>query len=134
MIDKTHCMVNFDQDFDELVRFYHYACSESKMVDPVVRNNAFGDELSSPTASLTLTEPEEHELRLASGRTLGHRSNARDYRQNLRNYPSPAEKPGAYTITDSALEAGESGPSTQNNRAIASRGESDLIGVSDTQK
>lgn len=35
---------------------------------------------------------DDYELHLPTGRTAGHRSLAKYYRQNLRNYPSPAER------------------------------------------
>lgn len=35
---------------------------------------------------------DDYELHLPSGRTAGHRSLAKYYRQNLRNYPTPAER------------------------------------------
>lgn len=47
---------------------------------------------------------DEYELHLPSGKSVGHRSHNRYFRQNLRNYPSPEERAEMERL---AIEAGE---------------------------
>jgi pre-60S factor REI1 len=95
---------------------------------------------------------DEYELHLPSGRTAGHRSLNKYYRQNLRSYPGVAERmeeaqrraiPGAITSGDEDSDAsmdGEEGQQLQGrgreqqqlmSRANGGRG---MIGVSDAKK
>ncbi|MCJ1406200.1 hypothetical protein MMC19_000265 [Ptychographa xylographoides] len=77
----------------------------------------------------------DYELHLPSGRTAGHRSLSRYYRQNLHNHPSPEER-----IQQRLLTAGEpdnNGPDAQGRgRQVATRanGGSGMIGVTDSKK
>ncbi|TKA66440.1 hypothetical protein B0A49_08680 [Cryomyces minteri] len=48
---------------------------------------------------------DDYELHLPSGRTAGHRSLSKYYRQNLRNYPSPAELLQRRAIEDADSDA-----------------------------
>ncbi|EEP76257.1 conserved hypothetical protein [Uncinocarpus reesii 1704] len=83
----------------------------------------------------------DFELHLPSGRTAGHRSLARYYRQNLHHYPTPEER----LSRQQAIEAGPSGESqegeeaadSQNkNRALISRanGGIGMLGATSSQR
>ena len=84
---------------------------------------------------------DEFEMQLPSGRTAGHRSLNRYYRQNLRNYPTPVERQQQRMITnesDSDTEMGDGTPprGRNQNRAIISRANGGLgmVGVSEPKK
>lgn len=84
---------------------------------------------------------DDYELHLPSGRTVGHRSLNVYYRQNLRNYPTPAERAERMAIEgrhDSDAEEDEAQDSRRNGRGrqIVSRAEGGLgmLGVSDEKK
>lgn len=82
----------------------------------------------------------DYELHLPSGRTAGHRSLARYYRQNLHNYPTPAERLERRMIADAAADSDSEGQAIVQNRGrgrqIATRanGGSGMVGVSDAKK
>ncbi|KAI9858720.1 MAG: hypothetical protein M1813_007352 [Trichoglossum hirsutum] len=75
----------------------------------------------------------EYELHLPTGRSAGHRSLARYYRQNLHRYPSPgSQQSEARTITSGA----DGDANAQRGRQLAARASGGLgmIGVSDAKK
>jgi len=80
----------------------------------------------------------DFELQLPSGRTAGHRSLSRYYRQNLHNHPSPAERADQRLLQD----ASASDPDTQmtdgneRGRQMISRanGGEGMLGVTDAKK
>jgi pre-60S factor REI1 len=85
----------------------------------------------------------DYELHLPSGRSVGHRSLSKYYRQNLHNHPSPAERQEQYTIeaaADSDSEHDDGQVAHRNNgergRALTSRanGGMGMIGVSEQRK
>jgi pre-60S factor REI1 len=81
----------------------------------------------------------DYELHLPSGRTAGHRSLARYFRQNLRNY---ATTPEERLERQRAIEAGpsngtgEPGDAANTDRAVISRAKGGLgmLGATDSQK
>jgi pre-60S factor REI1 len=81
----------------------------------------------------------DYELHLPSGRSVGHRSLAKYYRQNLHNYPS-AEERFARQLAIENGELEEEEEETKNgrnqNRAVISRanGGMGMIGATDSQK
>ncbi|KAF2233263.1 pre-60S factor REI1 [Viridothelium virens] len=84
---------------------------------------------------------DEFEMHLPSGRTAGHRSLNRYYRQNLRNYPTPAERQEQRMITnesdsDTEMEGQTPPRGREHNRAIISRanGGMGMVGVSEPRK
>ena len=84
---------------------------------------------------------DDFEMHLPSGRTAGHRSLNRYYRQNLRNYPSPAERQQRRMITndsgsDTEMEDQTPPRGREQNRAVVSRANGGLgmVGVSDAKK
>ncbi|KAL1960117.1 hypothetical protein VTO42DRAFT_289 [Malbranchea cinnamomea] len=80
----------------------------------------------------------DYELHLPSGRTAGHRSLARYYRQNLRNYPTPEERLERQRAIEAAPpeETEETNAQTNRTRALISRanGGIGMLGATDVQK
>lgn len=82
----------------------------------------------------------DYELHLPSGRTAGHRSLSRYYRQNLHNYPTPAERIERRMIADAAEDSDSVEQAMVQNgdrgRQIMTRanGGSGMVGVSDAKK
>lgn len=92
---------------------------------------------------------DDYELHLPSGRTAGHRSLNKYYRQNLRNYPGVAERmenaqrrlTNASTSDEDGevdMDEGEDGEEAQNGRGrqliTRANGGMGMIGVSDAKK
>lgn len=90
---------------------------------------------------------DDTELHLPSGRSVGHRSLARYYRQNLHNYPSPEERAerqaieAAYTEEDSMDVDGTKGNGQVIQRqdrgrhgAVVNRAYGGMVGVTDQKK
>lgn len=83
---------------------------------------------------------DDYELHLPSGRTAGHRSLNKYYRQNLRNYPTPAERAERAAIEgrhDSDAEEEDNNiRRRERGRQIVSRAEGNMgmVGVSDAKK
>ncbi|KAF4122073.1 pre-60S factor REI1 [Geosmithia morbida] len=83
---------------------------------------------------------DEYELHLPTGKSIGHRSMNKYYRQNLHNYPTPEER-----AEREAIEAGR--PDSDNDednkvatrngrssRAVVPRGAAGMTGVSDKKR
>lgn len=90
---------------------------------------------------------DDYELHLPSGRTAGHRSLNKYYRQNLRNYPTPEERAQQRMIEDERHDSDaddedtEEADTTQQNggtrgRQLVSRANGGLgmLGVSESKK
>lgn len=78
-IDRTHTI-------DKLPLHRHHSYT-----DPRPHKNSDGFH-SHAHRNATAVYHDEYELHLPSGRTAGHRSLQKYYRQNLRNYPTPEER------------------------------------------
>lgn len=80
----------------------------------------------------------DHELHLPSGRTAGHRSLNRYYRQNLHSHPSPAERiEQQRMLEDATADTDEPMPDgAERGRQIITRanGGQGMIGVTDAKK
>ncbi|KAJ9627140.1 pre-60S factor rei1 [Taxawa tesnikishii (nom. ined.)] len=83
---------------------------------------------------------DDYELHLPTGRTAGHRSLAKYFRQNLRNYPTPAEQAERRTIEgrhdSDAEEEEQRRPQRDRARQVMSRADGGLgmVGVTDAKK
>jgi pre-60S factor REI1 len=86
---------------------------------------------------------DEYELHLPTGKSVGHRSLNKYYRQNLHNYPTPEERAERerQLLENGSAEDGEDGETngqlTQQQgrgRAMVPRGAAGMIGVSDKKK
>lgn len=85
---------------------------------------------------------DEHEMHLPSGRVAGHRNLKKYFRQNLRSYPSAADRMARAQrlledgsgededMADADAQAGDA-PKSQ---ALLRRGEAGMLGVTDVQK
>lgn len=109
-----------------------------------------GSETTEKTEVTTTTAPlsradrayrDDYELHLPTGRTAGHRSLARYFRQNLHNYPSAAERMAQLAIADSAAESDGidmelQQPGGNRGRHVVSRanGGQGMLGVSELKK
>ena len=80
---------------------------------------------------------DDYELHLPSGRTAGHRSLARYYRQNLHNYPTVAERREQLRIANaSSSDEGGTVGDLWRGRQLTKRtnAEMSLVGLSDARK
>lgn len=88
---------------------------------------------------------DDYELHLPSGKSVGHRSLNKYYRQNLQNYPTPEERAERLALENG--EAGEDGEGEgeagdgtvatrgQNkSRAVIPRGEEGVLGITDQKR
>lgn len=142
MLDKGHCMFPFTEDLEQ---FYQ---SWNASVDTGEDNLAFKDAVDRDTnttdgaSQRPSTQPEhnfhpdsDQELHLPSGRTAGHRSMSRYYRQNLHSYPTPDERSERRAITASTSD-GDTPPHLPSGRQLATtaRKEMGMIGVGEFQR
>ena len=126
MRGKGHCKVDFEDDEHDLKEFYDF----SGHVD------GEGDQPKTEVAPV----PNEDELRLPSGKVLGHRSRARPFRQGLSDRPSSPSSSrqrlltGAEAETEADNESGTlSAGSTDRRLAMRAGASSSLIGVPELQ-
>ncbi|KKA29832.1 hypothetical protein TD95_000421 [Thielaviopsis punctulata] len=71
---------------------------------------------------------DEFELHLPSGRAVGHRRDQKYYRQNLNNYPTPAER-AEMKLLEAANGGEEERGRDPHSRAVVSRSEMGMVGV-----
>ncbi|KAF7587830.1 hypothetical protein BBP40_006653 [Aspergillus hancockii] len=162
MRDKGHCMIAFESQAEqvEIGQYYDFRSTysddeddedESIVEDGGVKVDGEDDEgWETETSASSMDEDEdyiddtkgqvyatEYELHLPSGRTAGHRSLAKYYRQNLRNYPTAAEREARQLAIENGEIEEEEKPKGRNlNRAVVSRanGGMGMIGATDSQK
>jgi pre-60S factor REI1 len=162
MRDKGHCMIAFESQAEqvEIGQFYDfrstYSDGEDDEDDSIVEDGGVkvdgeddeGWETETSASSMDEDEDEidgtkgqvyatEYELHLPSGRTAGHRSLAKYFRQNLRNYPTAAEREARQLAIENGEIEEEEKPKGRNlNRAVVSRanGGMGMIGATDSQK
>lgn len=80
----------------------------------------------------------DHELHLPSGRTAGHRSLSRYFRQNLHNHPTPSERVEQRMLEDAASGSNQDQQMTEGSargRQVVTRanGEEGMLGVTDAK-
>ncbi|KAL4886951.1 C2H2 type zinc-finger-domain-containing protein [Aspergillus karnatakaensis] len=161
MKDKGHCMIAFESEAEqiEIGQFYDFRSTYSddednesvEMVDGGVKvSSSDADEEGWETDASSVDEDDEenykngpsvyrteYELHLPSGRTAGHRSLARYFRQNLHNYPTAEERyQRQLAIENGEIEEEEKPRGRNANRALISRanGGTGMIGVGDVEK
>lgn len=125
MRGKGHCKLDFDDDEHDLKHFYDF----SGDVD---------DEGDQPKTDVTLTL-NEHELRLPSGKVLGHRSWARIFRRHIDHPSSSSSSRQQLTEAEAEPEADmefETVSMESTNRRLAMRAgtSTSLIGVPQLQR
>lgn len=103
MRGKGHCNVDFEDDEHDLKQFYDFP------------GDVEDEEGNQPKTKLTLLPNEDDELRLPSGKILGHRSRARP-RQDLSDHPSSPSSPRQQPHTETVSMS-----STTTDRSLAMR-------------
>ncbi|EGD94060.1 C2H2 finger domain-containing protein [Trichophyton tonsurans CBS 112818] len=92
MRDKGHCMIAFETEDEqiEIGQFYDFTStySDDEEMEGEERDGFHSHAHSHGHAAFV----HDGELHLPTGRTAGHRSNAKYFRQNLHNYPTPEER------------------------------------------
>lgn len=136
MIDKGHCKITFDEELDQ---FYDFEGEfEDGPVEEVIREGEKHVEADrvSPPREHAVHPDSDHELRLPSGRVLGHRSLSRYYRQNLHPYSTPAGRAasGAITAAEAANDDTFVPDHPGRQLATSARSEMGMIGVGDFEK
>lgn len=116
MRGKGHCRLNFEDDEDELMGFYDFSMGEEE-----------GEEVE---GEATLVADEDG-LRLPSGKTLGHRSHARQFRQRHPDRASSVSPPRQLALNDGSDGETETTPAESRDRRLATRSgtSTSLIGV-----
>ena len=127
MRGKGHCKVDFEDDEHDLRQFYDFS-------------GDLEDEEDQPKTKLPLI-PNEDELRLPSGKVLGHRSRARVFRQNLSDHSSSSSSSRQQLLTGAEAEAeaeneSETVPMQSKDRRLAMRAgtSTSLMGVPEPQQ
>ncbi|TVY86695.1 Core trichothecene cluster (CTC) protein, partial [Lachnellula willkommii] len=122
---KGHCKVDFDDDEHDLKQFYDFLGD--------------GDDNGDEREKEVTLVPDEDELRLPSGKILGHRSNTRQFRQHHINRSASASSSQQQFLTEA--ESGnqpESGTPVPNSRdrslALRAGTSTSLIGVPELQQ
>ena len=136
MIDKGHCKVAFDEELDQ---FYEFECeSEDGAEEEIVGEDEkhVDADKTSPPLEHDFHPDSDHELRLPSGRVLGHRSLSRYYRQNLHSYPTPSERAERRAITAAEAANGDNPMPDPPGRQLttSARSEMGMVGVSEYEK
>ncbi len=127
MRGKGHCKVDFEDDEHDLEQFYDF----SGDVDDA------GDQQKTRVALV----PKEDELRLPSGKVLGHRSRARLFRRDLSDHPSSSSSSSRqqpFTKAEAETEAENESETVSmelTNRRLPMRAgtSTSLIGVPELQ-
>jgi len=165
MNDKGHCMIAFQTEEEqiEIGQYYDFRSTYSDNEDEEMEESTSkdggvkvqgsdGDDEGWETDASSVDDEEEidsnrkqplvyqdeYELHLPSGKSVGHRSLAKYYRQNLHSYPSVDERAARQlAIFNGEVEEDEQKPRGRNlNRAVVSRanGGMGLIGATEEQK
>ncbi|KAJ5669514.1 Cytoplasmic 60S subunit biogenesis factor REI1 [Penicillium macrosclerotiorum] len=165
MRDKGHCMIAFEAEEEqiEIGQYYDFRSTYSDDEDEdededmadaggvkvqgsdgddegweteTSASSVDGDETHSHRKAPLIYE-DEWELHLPSGKSVGHRSLAKYYRQNLHNYPTAEERATRQlAIENGEIEEEEKSRGRNQNRALITRanGGTGMIGASDHQK
>ncbi|KAJ5411255.1 Zinc finger U1-type [Penicillium crustosum] len=160
MRDKSHCMIAFESEDEqvEIGQYYDFRSTYSEDEDEStadsggVKVNGDGDDQGWETDSSASSVDEDdldsyrnasgayeadYELHLPSGKSVGHRSLAKYYKQNLHKYPTAAER-AARQLAIANGEIEEEPPRTRpsHHRALVTRanGGMGMIGVTEEQK
>ncbi|KAJ5089848.1 Cytoplasmic 60S subunit biogenesis factor REI1 [Penicillium argentinense] len=165
MRDKGHCMIAFESEAEqiEIGQYYDFRSTYSDGADDddedeimveeggVKIQGSEGDDegWETETSASSVDDDEtphrkapvawsdEYELHLPSGKSVGHRSLAKYYRQNLHNYPTAEERfERQLAIENGEIEEEENSRGRNQNRAVVSRanGGMGMIGATEAQK
>ncbi|KAJ5906206.1 Cytoplasmic 60S subunit biogenesis factor REI1 [Penicillium subrubescens] len=164
MRDKGHCMIAFEAEEEqiEIGQYYDFRSTYSDGEDDeededmadaggVKVKGSDGDDDGWETDASSVDDDDEigsrrkapviyqdeYELHLPSGRSIGHRSLAKYYRQNLHSYPTADERAERQlAIANGEIEEEERPRGRNQNRALITRanGGTGMIGATDHQK
>jgi pre-60S factor REI1 len=160
MRDKSHCMIAFESEEEqvEIGQYYDFRSTysddedESTAESGGVKVNGDGDDQGWETESSASSIDEDdldsyrnaagayeadYELHLPSGKSVGHRSLAKYYRQNLHKYPTAAERAARQlAIANGEIEEEQPRGRTSHHRALTTRanGGLGLIKATEEQK
>lgn len=165
MRDKGHCMIAFEAEEEqiEIGQYYDFRSTysdgedddEDEAMDEAggvkvagsdagedgweteTSASSVGDDEGSSHRKAPLIYQDEYELHLPSGKSVGHRSLAKYYRQNLHSYPTSEERAARQlAIENGEIEEPEKPRGRNQNRALISRanGGTGMIGVGEDQK
>ncbi|QQK40624.1 Zinc finger, U1-type [Penicillium digitatum] len=137
MRDKSHCMIAFESEEEqvEIGQYYDFRSTYSEDEDEStaesggVKVNGDGEDQGAYEA--------DYELHLPSGRSVGHRSLAKYYKQNLLKYPTAAERAARQlAIANGEIEEEPPRGRPSHHRALITRanGGMGMIGVTAEQK
>ncbi|MCJ1384956.1 hypothetical protein MMC17_008074 [Xylographa soralifera] len=137
MIDKGHCMINVGENAS-LGLFYRHSSSDPDTDFEDRREDQGYDSTVSDRDATSLEDDavsSEYQLHLASGKTIGHRSQARYYRQNLHNHITAAERATHLAIPCMDSD-GNTAARTRERRQLVTRGDggNGMIGVPESQQ
>jgi pre-60S factor REI1 len=117
MKSKGHCRIDLEDECEEWAEFWDYPCDEEGQEEDGKQKE------------------QENELRLKSGKTVGHRSRARYFRQNPnRTTLSPPFPSRQLHSNRTANPESQSHPSTSTYLAIRAGTSTSLIGVPELQQ
>ncbi len=129
--DLTAVPIDHSHAFQRLLLHRHHS-----LTDP--RPHRTVDGFHSHAHSHHAVFRSEYELHLPSGRTAGHRSLSRYYRQNLHSYPTPAERIETRMLQSAAHSSDEEMAvgSNERGRVLTTRanGGTGMLGVTDAKK
>jgi pre-60S factor REI1 len=160
MRDKSHCMIAFDTEDEqvEIGQYYDFRSTysddedESSPESGGVKVNGDGEDQGWETESSASSVDEDeldtyrgpagayehdYELHLPSGKSVGHRANAKYFKQNLHNYLSPSERAARQlAIENGEIEEDFGRVRTNHHRAVTTRanGGMGMIGATEEQK
>ena len=119
---KGHCKVDFDDDEHDLKQFYDFCGDDDE-----------NGEEREPEVTLV---PDEDELRLPSGKILGHRSNTRQFRQHHINRSASASSSLQQLLPSAEAEPAIEPDPSSRDRSLALRAgtSTSLIGVPELQQ
>jgi pre-60S factor REI1 len=119
MRGKGHCKVDFEDDEHQLKEFYDFS------------GDVDGD--AKELEEEVTVVPDEGELRLPSGKILGHRPHARYFRQNPSRRPSSPSSSRQQLLTEGESETA---PTESKDRRVAMRAgtSTSMIGVPELQQ
>ncbi|KAJ5715820.1 Cytoplasmic 60S subunit biogenesis factor REI1 [Penicillium malachiteum] len=163
MRDKGHCMIAFEAEEEqiEIGQYYDFRSTYSDEEedeededetmaeaggvkikgsdgddDGWETDSSFDDEVDSRRKA-PLIYQDDYELHLPSGKSVGHRSLAKYYRQNLHSYPTAEERATRQLAIENGEIEEEPKPRGRNEkRALISRGNGGvgMVGATDEQK
>lgn len=156
MRDKSHCMIAYETEDEqvEIGQYYDFRSTYSDNEDDSspesgeINANGDGEDAGWETDSSSLDGDEldtyrntsaafedDYELHLPSGKSVGHRSLAKYYRQNMHNYMSPSEKAARQlAIENGEIEEDKARARTNHHRAITTRANGGLGMIQATEE